>query len=313
MLSINRLKILREVATRKTLTAAADAFYMSPSAVSQQLSVLEREAGVPLLEKQGRGVRLTEAGRKLVRNSDAIFAAIETAEAELVDASKGLVGTVHMSAFPTAARGMIVPMLKYLGSAYPNLDIRLLDLEPEEAIPMLRTEELDLVVYYEWDLLPSMPSIGVRTYDLLSEQVYLALNRDHPLARENRPIAISELAEESWIVGREATSMLDLVSAATSHAGYEPITRFQTMDFEVILAAVGEGLGIGLIPPMGFVRSIPGVTFRRLADFQLHRTVKAGVRKGSETNPGISTVLTELGKAAKHMQEILHGIDRTIA
>ena len=99
MLNINRLQLLREVANRKTIAATADAFFMTPSAVSQQLSVLEREAGVPLLKKAGRGVELTTAGNLLVKNSEEIFAAIERAEAQLIDTSKGLSGNVKISPY----------------------------------------------------------------------------------------------------------------------------------------------------------------------------------------------------------------------
>lgn len=312
MLNLQRLRLLQELSVRKTVAATAEAFYMSPSAVSQQLAVLEREAGVELLAKDGRGVKLTEAAFQLIRNSEDIFAAMEKAEADLEAASRGVVGTIHLSAFPTAARGIVIPMAAYFLNAYPNLNLHVLDYEPEEALPALTAGELDISLYYAWDLLPSITPLGVQTWDILSESVYLALPLDHHLAKQNRPIALNELAQEDWIVGREATSMMQLVTAATARAGYQPQVRVQTMDFQVILSAVSAGLGIGFIPPMGFIGGISGVTFRRLKDYELHRTVRVAIRKGSEHNPGIATVLSELNLFANEMRARLVEIDRTI-
>lgn len=313
MLNLQRLKILQELAAKKTLAATAESFFMSPSAISQQLAVLEREAGVELLVKEGRGVRLTDAAIDLVSNSEAIFSAIEKAEAQLIGAGKGLQGTIRISAFPTAARGITIPMATFFTKAYPNLRLRILDYEPEEALPALSAGDIDIALYYEWNLLPSIPPMGVRTWDILVESVYLALPVGHELAKQNRPIAVSELAQEDWIVGREATSMMTLVTAATAQAGYNPRIRVQSMDFEVILAAVSAGLGIALVPPMGFIRATTGVTYRRLKDFEVHRTIKVAVRKGSEHHPGIATVLREITQFANETRARLIDIDRTIA
>ena len=238
MLNVTRLRILREVASRGTLAAAAEALFMTPSAVSQQMSVLEREAATPLLERRGRRVCLTDAGTRLVANTERILAEMEHAEADLAAASQGIVGRVRVSAFPTAARALLVPALPSLVSAYPNLHLSMIDLEPEESLPALKAEELDVVVTYEWNVLPSVEDPGIEREELLREPVYLALPAKHRLAR-NQPVEIADLRDEEWIVGRDSTSMLELVATATRRAGYEPRTDFHSMDFQVILAAVG--------------------------------------------------------------------------
>lgn len=283
---------------------------MSPSAVSQQLAVLEREAGVQLLEKDGRGVRLTRLGARLVRNSEEIFSAIERAEAELVDASHGLTGTVRISAFPTSIATLMIPTIVQLRERHPNLVLHVQDLEPEQSIPMLGADELDLVIFYEWNVLPSLPIVGVRTYDLLTENVYLAMHKNHPLAQKAGPLILADLADENWIVGRESTSMLQLVSAATARAGYDPRASIHAMDFEVILSAVEAGLGVALIPPLAFMGREHAVSYRRLSDIDLHRTVRAAVRDGSEYNPMLSTVIASISSVAidvkSHLNEITY-------
>lgn len=298
MLNLNRLIMLREVAAKKTIASAAEALFMSPSAVSQQMSVLEREAGVPLLERHGRGVRLTDAGRRLVSDTENILADIEEAEAHLALGTAGIVGHLRVSAFPTAARSVFIPVLVRLAKEHPNLRISMVDLEPEESIPALKVRELDLVLTYEWNLLPTLAERGVEFEDLFWEPVYLAMPSSHPIALEDRPVSIAELEGEEWIVGRDSTSMLDLVAAATRRFGYEPLTDFHAMDFGVILAAVAAGLGVALAPPLALTGDLSGVAVREIAGLDMRRTIRAGIRRGSGSNPALATVLEAVRQAA---------------
>lgn len=297
MLNVNRLRMLREVASRGSIAAAAEMLFMTPSAVSQQMSVLEREAGVPLLERSGRGVRLTDAGRGLVSHTEEVLAALQRAEADLAAASRGVVGRVRLSAFPTGARAVLVPAIAKLRDDYPNLRVSMIDLEPEEALPQLKAGELDVVLTYEWDLLPTLADAGVEREELFAEPIYLALPATHHLA-EKRRIAVADLRDEEWIVGRDQTSMLDLVVAAGKKAGFEPRTDFHSMDFQVILAAVGAGLGVALVPPLALFGSYPDVAIRRVADFELTRTLLTSIRRGSGGNPGIAAVLSAVRESA---------------
>jgi DNA-binding transcriptional LysR family regulator len=302
MLNVNRLRMLREVASRGTIAAAAEALFMTPSAVSQQMSVLEREAGTVLLEKHGRGVRLTDVGLRLVANTERILADLERAEADLAASSQGVVGRVRVSAFPTGARALLVPALANLQGRFPNLRVSMVDLEPEESLPALKNRDLDVVVAYEWGLLPRLADRGIEREQLLTEPVYLALPSNHRLARHGA-VALADLRDEEWIVGRDSTSMLDLVVAATRRQGYEPRTDFHSMDFQVILSAVGAGLGVALVPPLALIGSYPNVEITRVSDLEISRTIWAAIRKGSSGNPGIAAVLTELRRAAEEVAE----------
>jgi DNA-binding transcriptional LysR family regulator len=294
--------MLREVAARGTIAAAAESLFMTPSAISQQMAVLEREAGTPLLERHGRGVRLTDAGIKLVANTERILADIERAEADLAAASRGVVGRIRVSAFPTAARALLVPTLPGLRDRYPNLRVSMVDLEPEESLPALKAAELDVVVTYEWGLLPHLIDAGIEREELFTEPVYLALPTSHALAGSG-PVKLAQLADEEWIVGRDSTSMLDLVVAATRRQGYEPRTDFHSMDFQVILAAVGAGLGVALVPPLALIGSYPDVEITRISDLELDRTIWATIRRGSRDNPGISAVLAALRERAAEIAD----------
>ena len=309
MLNVTRLRMLREVASRGTIAAAAGALFMTPSAVSQQMAVLEREAGTPLLERRGRGVRLTDAGLRLVENTERILAELERAEADLAAASRGGVGRVRVSAFPTAARALLVPALPKLLTMFPNLHVSMVDLEPEESLPALKADDLDLVVTYEWNVLPRLEDPGVEREELLCEPVYLALPASSPLSSQPE-IRVADLRGEEWIVGRDSTSMLDLVVAATRREGYEPRTDFHSMDFQVILAAVGAGLGVALVPPLALIGEYPDVAIRSIVDLQLDRTIWATIRRGSSGNPGIAAVLGSLREAAARISvRIPHSTD----
>jgi len=302
MLNVNRLRMLREVASRGTIAAAAEALFMTPSAVSQQMAVLEREAGAQLLERHGRGVRLTDIGTRLVGNTERILADIERAEADIAAASRGVVGRVRVSAFPTGARALLVPALADLQARFPNLRVSMVDLEPEESLPALKNRDLDVVVAYEWGLLPRLADKGIEREKLLTEPVYLALPAGHRLTGHGA-VSLVDLRDEEWIVGRDSTSMLDLVVAATRRQGYEPKTDFHSMDFQVILSAVGAGLGVALVPPLALIGSYPNVEITRVRDLEIDRTIWAAIRKGSKGNPGIAAVLAALQQAAADVAE----------
>ncbi len=269
---------------------------MTPSAVSQQMAVLEREAGARLLERHGRGVRLTDIGLRLVDNTERILADIERAEADIAAASQGVVGRVRVSAFPTGARALLVPALADLQARFPNLRVSMVDLEPEESLPALKNRDLDVVVAYEWG--PASPTDG--SWDRAGEAADRArlprTSRGAPSCRP-RP-SLADLRDEDGIVGRDSTSMLDLVVAATRRQGYEPRTDFHSMDFQVILSAVGAGLGVALVPPLALIGSYPNVEITRVSDLNIDRTIWAAIRKGSKGNPGIAAVLEALQQAA---------------
>src|SRR5664280_2456175 len=143
MLGVWRLQLLRELSRRGSVKAAAEAMSVTPSAVSQQLALLEREAGIELLEKRGRTIRLTAAGVALVRHADTITGAIAAAEADLAAMQGVVAGTIAVAAFPTAARTVMPSVMAALGARHPALRLTMRDLEADESIAALRMDEID--------------------------------------------------------------------------------------------------------------------------------------------------------------------------
>src|SRR3954452_2619057 len=146
MLDVRRLRLLRELAARRTVTAVAEALSYTPSAVSQQLAALERDAGVQLLERVGRGVQLTDAGRRLVVHADAVIAQLEAAEADLARVSGRVAGRVRLASFQTAAHALVIPALEPLEQRHPDLQCEIVQAEAEDALPGLRLGDVDMVL-----------------------------------------------------------------------------------------------------------------------------------------------------------------------
>jgi DNA-binding transcriptional LysR family regulator len=296
MLSVPRLRILREIAERGSIAAAAGALFLTPSAVSQQMATLEREAGVPLLERIGRGVRLTEAGARLVARTPAVLAALEQAEAELAAVSTGAAGHLAVAAFPTAARVLLVPALAELRRDHPRLRVSMVDLEPEQSLPALRIGDLDVVLTHDFNVLPATPDPSVDSRDLLTEPVFLAMPADDP--RAGSPISLADLRDDQFIVGHDATPFLDIVVRLAEREGFQPHVDLHSNDFQVILAAVGIGLGVAFVPPLGLVRDYPDVVFKQVDGLDLQRTTRAAIRAGAAENPAVAAMLAELSQVA---------------
>jgi molybdate transport repressor ModE-like protein len=295
------MRILREIADRGSIASAAEALYMSPSAVSQQMSTLERESGTPLLERSGRSVRLTPAGEALVAQAERVLAVLEEAQSELDEIARGVAGRVRTCAFPTAARALLVPALARLRQRTPRLQFTMVDLEPEESIPMLKRGELDVVLTYEFNHLPVPHDPGVERHELLVEPIYVALPTSHPLAWQG-PVRLADLSGEQWIVGRDGSPFLEVQLRVANEAGFMPKVDLHSNDYQVILSAVQAGLGLTIVPPLALFASYPGVVYRVPEDVEVHRTISALVRRGSGRSPALASVLAALAEVAEELE-----------
>ncbi|MEV4598439.1 LysR substrate-binding domain-containing protein [Amycolatopsis sp. NPDC049253] len=289
MLDVRRLRLLAELAHRGTIAAVAQAFAFTPSAVSQQLSALEREAGLPLLERTGRTVTLTPAGHTLVRHAEAVLAQLERARAELVSARAGVAGPVRIGTFPSAGRTLLSAALVELARAHPTLEPHLVELDPADVADALRTGNLDVALVHEYDF---APAAGEATTPLWTEAMYLA--QGSPPAHRNE--ALEHHRDSPWIAATPGTMCRRMTDRACAAAGFEPRVRHQVDDFATVLALVAAGQGVALVPELGLVDRPDGVHLTRLG---LSRRTRLAHRAGAEDHPAVRAVAEAFGLAAK--------------
>src|SRR3954470_13295809 len=203
MLDLRRLRLLRELSERGTIAAVADALQFTPSAVSQQLAMLEREAGVPLLERAGRGVRLTDPALVLVEHADALLERAALAEAELAaggGGAGGVAGRGRIASFQSASLHLAAPAMEALARDAPRLRCELVEAEPEDALPALALGDLDLVLADEWEHQPWRLSPALERQKLLRDPVNVILPVRHPAARRHKAaVPLADLAAEPWV------------------------------------------------------------------------------------------------------------------
>ncbi|WP_415950396.1 LysR family transcriptional regulator [Streptomyces sp. KLOTTS4A1] len=289
-----KLQILRTLSEHGTVTATAQVLLMTPSAVSQQLTNLAKQVGVPLLEAQGRRVRLTDAAHLLLRHADAVFARLERAEADLARYTSGEAGEVRIGAFSTAVPALVVPAVRRLREAAPGLDVRVREAEAAEAYELLAAGEVDLAL----SLAAHAPTARDPRYTripLLTDPLDVALPRDHRLA-ERKSVRLAELSGEPWIFGGSGP-WSEITTTACEAAGFVPEQAHSAAGWTAILAMVSAGMGVALVPRMA-VAPAQGVVRVGIGGDRPRRHVVAAVRNGAESRPALARVLDALREAA---------------
>lgn len=300
MLNTNRLRILREVAARGSITAAAEALYLTPPAVSAQLAKLERELGVPLLIRTGRSISLSDAGKRLVEHAETILADCERAVSDVTAFSEEVSGTVRVSVFQTAAQAIALPAFAALVKQYPNLDLQVRGLEPVHSLPALRAGQLDIALSHDWDYVPMPPDPSTDRYDLIDEPIMVILPLDHPLASSS--VKLRDLADERWCVAHESAASRQAFDRVAQAAGFEPRIFLESNYFRAIGAAAEVGLGVGIAPAMTDLRGLR-IAIRPLVEPKMRRRIFAAVRAGSGGIREIRAVLDALLDAAHAFTE----------
>jgi DNA-binding transcriptional LysR family regulator len=237
MLELRRLRLLKELHERGTIAAVADALQFTPSAVSQQLAMLERETGVTLLQKAGRGVRLTDPALVLVEHARALLDRAARAEADLAAAAGTVAGRARIATFQSVALELALPMMERLGRDAPRLRTELVEAEPEQAIPALALGDLDLVLGDEWEHQPLRLPPGLERHELFDDPVQLAL------PDERKDATFRDLHDAPWTTGNPGMAWEDMTQrACRALGGFEPDIRHRTADATVSLALVARGL-----------------------------------------------------------------------
>lgn len=296
MLDVRRLRLLRELAAHGTIAATAKSCSLTPSAVSQQLTVLEREVGTPLLIRDGRRLVLTESARILVEHTERILADLEAARAGVAELTSSVRGVLRVAAFPTAARALVPGAIVRCRDDHPDLRIKLAEYETAEAIGALKAGHVDLALVYEYNLLARVRDPGVELIPLLSEPLLAALPPG--IAVADGPLSLAELADQPWIAAHRDDELRTLLERACGLAGFAPELDYTSSDYTVIFALVEAGLGVSLVPRLALESMSMDLQLREIVRPELSRTVSVAVRAGSRRNPPIRAVLTELRAVA---------------
>ncbi|MFG2995120.1 LysR substrate-binding domain-containing protein [Streptomyces sp. NPDC048340] len=319
MLDVRRLRLLRELARRGTIAAVAEALSFSPSAVSQQLGVLEREAGLPLLERTGRRVRLTPAGQNLVRHAEAVLERLEQADADLAEARSGLAGALRIGAFPTATRAIVPAALVILARRHPALEPMVSETDPAAVAHALRAGDLDVALVHEYDFVPTPEEPGLATEPLYREAMYLAAPATGggpgpgpgpgagagagpgaqpgavPGPGPDQGAVLRTYADAPWITATPGTLCRAMAVRACQAAGFTPRVRHQVDEFATVLALVAAGQGVAVVPQLGVAgHADPAVGLTRLL---MERRTKVAFRSGAAAHPAVAAFGAALREA----------------
>jgi DNA-binding transcriptional LysR family regulator len=297
MLDVRRLRVLHAVSAYGSVTAAAAALGYSAPAVSQQLAALEREVGMRLTERAGRGLELTPAALILVGHTDALLARLEAAEADLAALRDQIAGRVALAAFPSAAASLVPAAWAALAGSAPQVRLDLTEMEPEESLPAVLRGEADVAVAHEYDLLPRPLDPLFERRELLDDPVWLAVPEDYPLDGFRDPVPLSSLAGQPFLAPREATSCAEMIQRACARAGFVPRVVARASDFAVLLSLVAAGAGVTLVPGLATRWLPPRVRLVPPAE-PVTRRVFTVSRRGGDRKPAVRVVLDALTDAA---------------
>jgi len=316
MLDVRRLRVLHTVSACGSVTAAAAALGYTAPAVSQQLAALEREVGMKLTERAGRGLELTPAAMILVGHTDALLTQLDAAESDLAALRDQVAGRVTLAAFPSAAASFVPAAWAALARSAPQVHLDLTEMEPEESLPAVLRGQTDVAVVHEYDLLPRPLDPLFERRELLSDPVLLAVPADHPLAAgppvllgapgppdRSQPVGslvpLGALAGQPFLAPRDSTSCAELIRRACARAGFVPRVVARATDFAVLLGLVAAGAGVTLVPALAARQLPPRVRLLQPAE-PVSRQIFTVSRRGGDRKPAVRVVLDALvAKAAQ--------------
>ena len=296
MIDLEAFTSLAAVDRHGSVVGAADALGYTPSAVSQQIKRLEKQAGVALLERVGRGVMLTGSGRQLVDQGAQLLADLEAIEAGLHLAAETVAGHLRVAAFSTAMRGLVAPAVGKITGRYPDLTIALMEREPWDTIELVATGQVDLGVVHSWgDVTLPIPDhlAAVHVADDVADVLVPA---GHRLA-SRRSVSPTDLVDEGWIATPEGTICRQWLQRMYQGTGRMPRIAHQAMEFETHIAMVDAGLGIALIPRLGRGTLPAGVVAKLTRDPVPTRRISVVHRRSMTESPSVRAVIEHLRDA----------------
>ncbi len=297
MLNLERLRTLDALARHGSVSGAAAGLHVTTSAVSQQLTKLEREVGQQLVAKNGRGVRLTDAGVLLAEHAAQIISQVEYAQSDL-EAHRGqVVGELRIGAFPTAARGLFPAAFRALRDAHPGLVLRSQELEPADGVRAVVRGDLDVAVVLDWYNKPLPMPDGLAKAALLDDRADVVLPAGHRFADRDE-LSLEELAEDEWICWPEGAFCQDWLIFTLRSKGVEPLIGHRAEEHSTQLALVDAGLGVCVTPRLGRGQVPDGVRVVPLRQ-KIARHVYAVWRTDADRRPSIRAAVDALRAAAE--------------
>jgi DNA-binding transcriptional LysR family regulator len=286
MLDLRRLRLLRELKARGTIAAVADALQFTPSAVSQQLAMLEREAGVPLLEK--------------AEHAEALLERAEVAEADLAAAAGTVAGRGRIAGFQSVTLHLALPAMRAIARDHAQLRCELVDSEPEYALPALALGDLDLVLADEWHHQPRRLPPGVERHDLLDDPVRVILPARHRLARRYKAeLPLAALAGEPWITAPQGMGWEEMTNRTCRLlGGFDPDIRHRSNDAAIITALVAGGLAVAIFPELPLSGGHAGIAVRPIAEGPVSRGIFAATRAADRPRPSTQALLAAVRDVA---------------
>jgi DNA-binding transcriptional LysR family regulator len=297
MIDPRRLRLLLELSRRGTMQAVGVATGYTTSGVSHQISVLERESGAKLIEPDGRGVRLTPAGRRLVEHSEVILGELAAAQADLVE-SDAPTGVVRITGFTSSITFLLVPLIEEFHRKRTQVEVLISEGEPPEAVAQLRDDQVELALVYDYTLNPQFKE---QRNSLLigSEPVHIVLPVDladrHGL---NEPTItakqLAPLAGESWVTSSRSSDDDELVSRLCGIAGFAPKIRHRVDSTQVIARMVADGFGLSVMPRLARPQRTSGICYPEITDPPVQRRIFALTRPGTIKWPPLELVRSRL-------------------
>lgn len=289
MFDLRRLRLLHELSVRGTLGAVADALSYSPSTISQQLAQLERDAGVALLEPDGRRVRLTPQGEALAAHAARMLDADEQARAEL-ERMRPSLAPVRIAVMQSAAHGLVPAALSRLSETEPGMRVEVVELPPEEGLFELAARGFDLVVAEQYPGHTREHREGLERTLLGHDGIRLALSPADP-AR-----TLGDLADRPWVMEPRGTAAREWATQQCRAAGFEPDVPFELADLTAQVRLVSAGHAVSMLPELVFAGDAAPV---RLVDLpgRPRRDVFTAVRRGSSGRPALRAVQAALQDA----------------
>jgi DNA-binding transcriptional LysR family regulator len=292
-----KLRLLHELDRRGTIAATAEAMFLTPSAVSQQLAGLAREVGVPLLERRGRTVVLTGQARVLLAHAQEMRELAERTRAALDAWEDGSVGYVRVGSLSTGIAALVAPAIVRLHRERPGLTVQVSEREPDEALELLDAGELEIAVTVDYPGAPAREDARYRRVDLLSDVMDAVVPVGHPLAARTS-VDLTELAGDVWVGAAASDACGHIVTGICAAAGFSPDVQYYCREWDAVAALVGAGVGVALVPRSAQPLRPHDVTVLPVVGAPATRLLYALTRTGTERDPGTRAALDALSAVA---------------